>query len=260
MIYTNFLTNNNKQMRDINRFRNGRAQGGGWPHGNNRGVDSYGRPIREMNESRGFDDRGGRYGRPFGSRWPDDRMADRYGRPIREMNESRHADDGYVNEGMIRVLRDAEVPVKEVIQSLKRSGDSDGYSKGIKRKLRSGEFEIDTRLPAFSLPMSVYTTDEYYTFIEAVNYFRDGARTALVCTHGGVVLLLMDTHHANSTAMGVFGHGGWFRSEHHSNPWMSKDTISIKEAELSVGFREARSALDEDTIYVTGVHGAEPEA
>ncbi len=39
-------------MRDINRFRNGRAQGGGRPHGNNRGVDSYGRPIREMNESR----------------------------------------------------------------------------------------------------------------------------------------------------------------------------------------------------------------
>ncbi len=83
---------NKKQMRDINRFRNGRAQGGGRPHGNNRGVDRYGRHIREMNESRGFDDRGGRYGRPFGSRRPDDRMADRYGSGDRYLNESRFGD------------------------------------------------------------------------------------------------------------------------------------------------------------------------
>ncbi len=85
-----FLTNNNnKQMRDINRFRNGRAQGGGRPHGNNRGVDRYGRRIRDINESRGFGDRGGRYGRPFGSRWPDEGMDDRYGSGDRYFNESR---------------------------------------------------------------------------------------------------------------------------------------------------------------------------
>ncbi len=207
-------------MRDINRFRNGRAQGGGRPHGNNRVVDSYGRHIREM-------------------------------------NESRHADGGYVNEGLSRELRDAEVPARVVIQSLKKGGGADPYSKDIKRKLSQGDLDVDTKLPAFSLPMPVYEDDDYYTFMEAVDSYMYKAQTALVCTHSGVVLILMDTHKANTTTPGLKEHGGWFGVRQYANDRPNTFLLSITGDGLARGFKKASLTLNEDMIYVIGAHSVD---
>ncbi len=158
-------------MRDINRFRNGRAQGGGRPHGNNRGVDSYGRHIREMNESRGFGDRGGRYGRPFGSRWPDEGMGDRYGSGGRYLNESwSHKEIPPIDYGRGDVVE--VIPAGQVIKPILKNGDG-----------RSKKYIKSNRLAKemYSVNMYNFSDSDYDSFVDYMTdvFMKHGIQNTL---------------------------------------------------------------------------------